>query len=233
MSDDTTTCNGTGSCACRPIDPMFPTLASSRGAEPLPDPEVLRGEEVAYRPDVEALVGVGEDLLDQVAPGWRENPHMRDTPRRYAKWWSEFVGYDRGNASTTFPVEHVDQMVVVSGIDTWSLCAHHLLPFSATVAIGYIADSEVLGLSKFARIAHGCAHRPTSQEQLCADIADQITAVTGTSDVAVTASGLHLCMAMRGVRTPATMTTSVTRGLFREDERTRNEWFAILNQQRG
>lgn len=229
MSDNDNTCNGAGSCACRAPDPMFPTIASSA----MEEPEALRGEEVVPFPNVDRLTVVGKRLLDEVAPEWRDNPHMRDTPRRYAKWWAEFIGYDRGNASTTFPVEHVDQMVVVSGIDTWSLCAHHLLPFSATVSIGYIADSEVLGLSKFARIAHGCAHRPTSQEQLCADIADQITEVTGTHDVAVTASGLHLCMAMRGVRTPATMTTSVTRGLFREDERTRNEWFAILNQQRG
>jgi GTP cyclohydrolase IA len=191
--------------------------------------EHLRGE-TTTRPSVERLTEVAEALLNEVAPDWRDNPHMANTPTRYAKWWAEFIGYDPGTIDTTFPVEHVDQMVVVSGIDTWSLCAHHLLPFSATVAIGYIADHEVLGLSKFARIAHLAAHRPTSQEQLVADIADQIEKVTGTSDVAVTASGLHLCMAMRGVRTPATMTTSVTRGLFREDGRTRDEWLGLLHR---
>lgn len=177
------------------------------------------------------LVTVGQDLLDIVAPGWEHNPHMRDTPTRYAKWWEEFTNYNPGNDATTFPVEHVDQMVAVTGIDTWSLCAHHLLPFSATVAVGYIAEDEVLGLSKFARITHAAAHQPTSQEAMCAAIADRIQEVTGTSSVAVTASGLHLCMAMRGVRTPATMTTSVTRGMFREDPATRAEWFAILTRQ--
>lgn len=171
-----------------------------------------------------------EGLLDEVAPDWRANPHMMDTPTRYAKWWDEFINYDAGKTGTTFPVEHVDQMVVVSGIETWSLCAHHLLPFSATVAVGYIADSEVLGLSKFARLTHEAAHRPTSQEQLVADIADSVSKVTGTESVAVTASGLHLCMAMRGIRTPATMTTSVTRGSFREDGRTRDEWLGLLNR---
>lgn len=191
--------------------------------------ESLRGE-TTTRPDIGRLTAIAEDLLAEVAPGWQDNPHMRATPQRYAKWWAEFIGYDPGTFDTTFPVEHVDQMVVVSGIDTWSLCAHHLLPFSATVAIGYIADSEVLGLSKFARIAHLAAHRPTSQEQLVADIADQIEKVTGTGDVAVTASGLHLCMAMRGVRTPATMTTSVTRGAFRENEAARTEWLALLGR---
>lgn len=172
------------------------------------------------------LEQVGADLLDVVAPDWRDNPHMKDTPKRYAKWWREFTNYDPGTTDTVFPVEHVDQMVVVSGIEVWSLCAHHLLPFSATVTIGYLADTHVLGLSKFARIAHASAHRPTSQEQLVADIADQIEKVAGTADVAVTASGLHLCMAMRGIKTPATMTTSLTRGQFRSKDATRNEWLA-------
>lgn len=186
--------------------------------------------DIAITPDTARLTSIAEQLLDEVSPGWQNNPHMASTPKRYAKWWSEFIGYDPGTIDTIFPVENVDQMVVVSGIETWSLCAHHLLPFSATVAVGYIADESVLGLSKFARIAHLAAHRPTSQEQLVADIADQIEKVTGTSDVAVTASGLHLCMAMRGIRTPATMTTSVTRGLFREDERTRSEWLGLLSR---
>lgn len=175
------------------------------------------------------LERVGQDLLDLISPGWRLDPHMRDTPTRYAKWWEEFINYDAGNDATTFPVTHVDQMVAVTGIDTWSLCAHHLLPFSARVSVGYIARTEVLGLSKFARIAHGAAHQPTSQEALVAAIADRVEKVTGTADVAVHASGMHLCMAMRGVRTPATMTTSVMRGAFREDVATRTEWLSLLS----
>jgi GTP cyclohydrolase I len=175
-----------------------------------------------------SLETVAALLLDQVAPGWQESGHMRDTPKRYAKWWREFLHVDETRVNTTFPVEHVDQMVVVRGIDTWSLCAHHLLPFSASVSIGYIADERVLGLSKFARITHESAARPTSQEELCARIADAITTATGSEHVAVSASGLHLCMAMRGVKTPATMTTSVTRGAFRDQPETRAEWFALM-----
>lgn len=167
-------------------------------------------------------------MLTTMFPGWEESPHMSDTPRRYAKWWHEFlhpVGND--NLGTVFPVDSVDQMVVVSGIEVWSLCAHHLLPFSATVSIGYLADRNVLGLSKFSRIARHCASRPTSQEQMVADIADMVSELAGTNDVAVRASGLHLCMAMRGVRSPATMSTSVTRGMFREDLRAREEWLTL------
>lgn len=180
--------------------------------------------------DIENVRRSMETLLDEVAPDWQNDPHMKNTPTRSARWWQEFIEYAPGNIGTTFPVEHVDQMVVVKGIDTWSLCAHHLLPFSATVSVGYIADEKVLGLSKFARIAHANAHRPTSQEQLVAGIADDVQKVTGTESVAVTATGLHLCMAMRGIKTPATMTTSVTRGAFRTEQTARAEWFSILGQ---
>jgi GTP cyclohydrolase I len=170
------------------------------------------------------------DLLDALGIAWRASPHMIGTPDRVARFWTEFVDYDPGTIDTTFPVDHVDQLVAVTGIDVWSLCAHHLLPFSASVSIGYLADEHVLGLSKFARVAHDAAHRPTTQEQLVADIADTVVEVTGSEDVAVEASGLHLCMAMRGIRTPATMTTSVTRGRFRSQPDTRAEWLSLLER---
>lgn len=178
--------------------------------------------------DTGRVAAIYEQLLDELVPSWRTDAHMQRTPERAAKFWHEFIDYDAGNVATTFPVDHVDQMVAVTGIETWSLCAHHLLPFSVTIDIGYLADTSVLGLSKFARIAHAAAHRPTTQEQLAADIADSISAFAGTQDVAVRASGLHLCMAMRGVRTPATMTTSVMRGAFRSEGDARGEWMALL-----
>lgn len=176
--------------------------------------------------DHEAAKQATIDLMKAV--GIADSPHTQGTPDRVARWWAEFMDYDPGSTETTFPIEHVDQMVVVSGIEVWSLCAHHLLPFSASVSIGYIADEHVLGLSKFGRIAHEMAHRPGTQEQLVADIADRVEKVTGTPDVAVTASGVHLCMAMRGIRTPATMTTSVARGMFRDRPETRAEWLALV-----
>jgi GTP cyclohydrolase I len=176
----------------------------------------------------ESLEWVGQHLLDIIAPGWQDDPHMADTPQRWAAWWREVLD-ENPPSVTTFPTETtVDQMVAVTGIETWSLCAHHLLPFSVNVAIGYIADRNLLGLSKFARIAIAAARRPTTQEQLASTIADQVEKATGSGSVAVTVSGLHLCMAMRGVRTPATMTTSITRGAFRDEPSARAEWFSIL-----
>ena len=178
-----------------------------------------------YRPRLETIA---ELLLTEITPGWKNDPHMQDTPKRYAKWWDEFLNPPSMHSNmTTFPQAQVDQMVVVSDIHVWSLCAHHLLPFNATVSIGYLAEGQVLGLSKFARIAEVAAAQPTSQEALADSIADQIQEVTGTTSVAVRASGVHLCMTMRGVRSPATMTTSVTRGMFRDDPKTREEWLNL------
>ena len=178
-----------------------------------------------YQPRLETIA---ELLLNEIAPGWKTDPHMEGTPKRYAKWWAEFLNPPSSDSKmTTFPQAQVDQMVIVSDIKVWSLCAHHLLPFNATISIGYLAEHSVLGLSKFARMAELEAAQPTSQEALADGIADRIQQATGTSSVAVQASGVHLCMTMRGVRSPATMTTSVTRGSFRDDPKTREEWLQL------
>lgn len=177
--------------------------------------------------DRAALERIGRDLL--VAIG--EDPDrdgLFDTPARFARWWAEFVDRDHGTIDRTFTVDNVDEIVAVTGIRVWSLCEHHLLPFSADVSIGYIPTGKVLGLSKFARIAHRAASRPQVQERLVHDVADAITEVTGTPDVAVVAAGEHLCMTMRGVRTPASMRTSVMRGRFRANPDTRAEFLDLV-----
>ena len=170
----------------------------------------------------EELARIGRELL--VAIG--EDPDregLLDTPRRFAKWWSEFIDYDAGTTDTAFGSESADEIVAVSGIKVWSLCEHHLLPFSCNVAVAYIPVDRILGLSKFGRIAHAAAHKPQVQERLVGEIADRIMQVTSSQDVAVVADGEHLCMSMRGIRTPAIMTTSVMRGAFREDAQARAE----------
>ena len=172
--------------------------------------------------DIDRLTALGRELL--IAIG--EDPDragVKDTPARFARWWKEFMDFDEGTVERVFDVGNSDEIVAVSGIKVWSLCEHHLLPFSATIAIAYKPNGVVLGLSKFGRIAHSAAHKPQVQERLTQEIADRIVSVTGSADVAVMADGEHLCMSMRGIRTPATMTTSVMRGLFREDDRARSE----------
>ncbi|MFJ1706961.1 GTP cyclohydrolase I [Kitasatospora sp. NPDC088346] len=174
-----------------------------------------------------------EDLARELLTEIGENPDrdgLRDTPRRYARWWREFTQYDPGTVDTTFESVSSGQTVIVSGMQVWSLCEHHLLPFTCTLAVAYRARNDILGLSKFARIAHKHAHRLQLQERLVADIADEIEKTVGSPDVAVVGSGEHLCMTMRGIRTGSLMTSSLLKGVFEKDGPERTELLALLQR---
>jgi GTP cyclohydrolase I len=116
----------------------------------------------------------------------------------------------------------------MSGIRVASLCEHHLLPIWCDVSIGYIPDKKVLGLSKFARIAQQFAHRLQLQEQLGQQIADEITRITGTQNVAVVLKGEHYCMTARGIRSPGRITSSIMPGVFRTESQTRMEFLRLI-----
>lgn len=172
-----------------------------------------------------------EQLIRDLLITLGENPEragLVDTPRRVAQWWEEFLWYDPGTLDTCFESVSVDQMVIVSGMRVWSLCEHHLLPFWCDVAVGYIAEERVLGLSKFARIAQKYAHCLQLQERLCDQIAGEVESIVGSSHVAVLTKGQHLCMQMRGVKTCGTMISSVMRGRFRSDATTRMEFLQLV-----
>ncbi|GAC1374880.1 MAG: GTP cyclohydrolase I FolE [Ktedonobacteraceae bacterium] len=167
----------------------------------------------------ELLVALGEDP---------DREGLIDTPRRWADWWREFIEYDPGKTDTTFSAVSTDQIVCVSGMRVFSLCEHHLLPMWCDVSIGYIPDNKVLGLSKFARIAHQFAHELQIQERLGQEIADEVGRITGSASVAVMLKGEHLCMGARGIRTPGLMTSSVMRGSFRTDRDLRMEFMQMI-----
>lgn len=177
--------------------------------------------------DAKKLESLGRELLLAIG----EDPKregIQDTPRRWAKWWGEFIDYDPGKVGTAFQQVRADQMVVVSGMRVWSLCEHHLLPFYCDVSVGYITAGKVLGLSKFARLAHKHAHSLQVQERLVHQLAQDIQRLAGTEDVAVLARGEHLCMTMRGVRTPGVMVSSVMQGQFRDHHEVRNEFLTAV-----
>jgi GTP cyclohydrolase I len=177
--------------------------------------------------DTDRLARLGREFLEAIG----EDPDrdgLTGTPERWARMWGEFIDYQPGSINTSF--EHrggTDDLVAVSGIQVWSCCEHHLLPFSATIAIGYLPGKTILGLSKFGRVAHDAAHRLQVQERLVSQIADRIMDLTESPDVAVVAQGEHLCMTMRGIRTAATMTSSVMRGRFRDLSPLRAEFLAL------
>lgn len=148
------------------------------------------------------LLALGEDPA-------REG--LVDTPRRVAAWWDAFLSPERAATATCFPEAHTDdQLVVVSGMSLWSLCEHHLLPMHLDVTAGYLPAAQVLGLSKFGRIARACAGRLQVQERFTRQVADRLAAATDSPDVAVAVRGTHLCMSMRGVRMEQARTTTLT-----------------------
>lgn len=204
-------------------------LLAEADSGPVGTPEplgLLEGPKV----DVEAATAAITALLHAIG----EDPNrdgLADTPARVARWWSEFIDYNPGSTNSAFDIHRTDQMVVVSGIDLWSLCEHHLLPFNSRAAIGYITRDRVLGLSKFARIARRHAHGLQIQERLTSQIADEVEAITGTEDVAVTLTGRHLCTVMRGIESVVTMNTSIMRGRYRDTPQSREEFFHLANLQ--
>ncbi|MFD6156439.1 GTP cyclohydrolase I [Nocardia sp. NPDC060256] len=170
------------------------------------------------------LIAIGEDP---------DREGLAQTPRRYARWWREFSEYDPGSIETLFEGFTDNQLVFVSDIRVWSLCEHHLLPFNCTLSIAYRSDKRLLGLSKFARIAHKHAHKLQVQERLVSDVAAEISAVTGSADVAVIGRGEHLCMTMRGIRTGAQMTSAFFSGVFETDGPERSQLLALAHTSGG
>ena len=123
-----------------------------------------------------------------------------------------------------------NEMVLVRDIEFYSLCEHHLLPFFGRVHCAYIPDKKVVGLSKIPRLVDMFARRLQIQEQLTEQIADALSTHIGAKGVGVVIEARHFCMQMRGVhKANATTTTSALRGLFLKDEKTRKEFFALIN----
>jgi len=172
-----------------------------------------------------------KSLVTELLEALGEDPNregLKETPRRIANFWKEFVEYAPGKLDTTFSAIKHNQMVCVTGMRVWSMCEHHMLPFWCDISIGYIANDKVLGLSKFARIAHKHAHKLTLQEQLVSDISNELVEILGTEDVAVMAKGEHLCMTMRGIRTPHRMISSALNGQFHNPEQ-RMEFLRLVD----
>ena len=154
---------------------------------------------------------------------------LEATPRRVAAMYAEMLGGQddapEDHLTVTFAAEH-DEMVMVRDIPFASLCEHHLVPFLGRAHVAYIPaeDGRITGLSKLARLVDGYARRLQVQERMTTQIADAIANVLSPRGVLVVIEAEHLCMSMRGVKKPGTVTvTSSVRGLFRSDVATRAE----------
>ena len=162
-----------------------------------------------------------------------ENPAregLHETPRRVVKALEELTeGYRQAPAEILSKVftETYDELVILRDIEFWSLCEHHMLPFHGRAHIAYIPKGKVVGISKLARLVHCFSRRLQVQERMTQEIAKAIEEHLRPLGVGVVVEATHLCMALRGVKTPANMTTSCLLGALRD--KARPEFLRLLD----
>jgi GTP cyclohydrolase I len=177
----------------------------------------------------ELLIAIGEDP---------DREGLRDTPARVARAYAELTEGLHQEPSdvltTVFDIGH-DEMVLVRDIELWSMCEHHLVPFTGVAHVGYIpAESgKITGLSKLARLVDVYAKRPQVQERLTTQVADALMRILEARGVIVVIEAEHLCMTMRGVRKAGARTiTSAVRGQMHHAA-TRAEAMALISTGRS
>jgi GTP cyclohydrolase I len=163
---------------------------------------------------------LGQDLDDD---------HIRDTPGRVAAAYAEMLT-SRPFSPTTFPNdEGYNELVLARDIPFHSLCQHHLLPFKGVAHVGYLPGTQIVGLSKLARVVEHFSRRLQVQERLTQQIADWLHQNLDPKGVGVVLDAEHLCMTLRGVEATGSRTvTSALHGVLRSDQRSRAEFFALV-----
>lgn len=186
------------------------------------------------KPPVPAEVAEAVRILIRWAGDDPAREGLCDTPKRVARAWKEYcAGYegDPGHhLSRTFrEVGGYDEIVLLKDIPFQSHCEHHLAPIIGVAHIAYLPSNQVVGISKLARVLHGFARRLQVQERLTSEVADCIWMHLKPQGVAVVIEATHGCMTGRGVRTPAVaMKTSRMMGIFRDDEKARQEVLHLM-----
>lgn len=157
---------------------------------------------------------------------------LLETPQRIAKMYQEiFSGlHETAEEHLSKSFEIIDNnMVVEKDIFFHSMCEHHFLPFYGNVHIAYIPNGRVAGLSKLARTVEVYAKKPQIQERLTSEIAEALMKYLGAQGVLVWVEAEHMCMNMRGVRKPGTMTvTTVARGILAEQQQLKEEAYKLM-----
>ncbi len=179
-----------------------------------------------------------EKAVRQILEAIGENPKRKDlleTPRRVADMYEEIFSGIKQDPEKELEVildQKHHEIILLRGIPLYSVCEHHLLPFTGRVNIAYIPkNGRVTGLSKLARVVDIFSRRPQVQERLTTQIAEIIMGKLNPLGVMVVIEAEHLCMSMRGVRKPGVMTvTSAVRGIFKENQKTRSEALALMRR---
>jgi GTP cyclohydrolase I len=198
------------------------------------DPQPLHAVRVAREEmDLVRIERAVKEILEAIG----EDPDrdgLVHTPRRVAEMYAEIAsGLHEDPArhlTVMFEAGH-DEMVMVKDIPLYSICEHHLVPFHGRAHVAYIPgeSGRITGLSKLARMVEGFARRPQVQERLTTQIADALVDALQPRGAFVVIEAEHLCMSMRGVRKPGSLTvTSAVRGLFKDSPATRAEAMSVL-----
>ncbi|PIE19110.1 MAG: GTP cyclohydrolase I FolE [Proteobacteria bacterium] len=168
-----------------------------------------------------------------------EREGLVDTPRRVIRSFAEqFAGYaqtPKAALSTVFEeVEGYDELVLISDIEVYSHCEHHMVPFVGKAHVAYIPNGAVVGLSKLARLVDVYAKRLQVQEKLTAQIARAINDVLKPQGVAVIMQCQHFCMCYRGVKKPGSWTTtSKLYGVFMDEDAARSELLTLIGMHKS
>lgn len=191
-----------------------------------------------FGPNGQTLEDLASDLLVSITDASGVDA---ETPGRFVRALQELTsGYaikDPVEILKTFPVEggHADPspshdggLVMVKDIPFASLCEHHVLPFTGTVAVAYIPSDRIVGLSKIPRLIRAYTRRLQVQERIGQQVGDAIQDALNPLGVMVVVRGRHTCMAIRGVETPGEMITSYVLGVFRKDPAARSEALSLL-----
>ena len=178
-----------------------------------------------------------QEVLNSLVIDTASDPNSKDTAKRLAKMYIyELMSgrYQPRPTVTSFPnegSERFEGMLVVRAEIT-SMCSHHHQPVRGVAYIGLIPTGRVIGLSKYVRIAQWCARRGTLQEELCNDIAREISKATDSENVGVYIQATHGCCENRGIMAKSSLTqTTVLRGAFQSDDSTKKEFFDNIKLQ--
>jgi GTP cyclohydrolase I len=178
-----------------------------------------------------------EKVLDTLLIDRETDPNSKGTARRLAKmYYNEIMAgrYEPAPDATAFPNDSADRyegMLVVRS-ELRSMCSHHHQPVAGVAYIGIIAANKLIGLSKYTRIAQWCARRGTLQEELCNDIAREISRATDSENVAVYIQATHGCCENRGIMAHSSLTqTTVLKGAFKSDASVKKEFFDNIKLQ--
>jgi GTP cyclohydrolase I len=173
--------------------------------------------------------------LDNIIKGYYQliggeiDNYDRETSKRLQSFGDELTRKRQYEKFTTFKADH-DDMIIGNHLRLFSFCEHHLLPFFGEVAIGYIPDTKIFGLSKFQRLIDKVSSKPQLQERLTYQILEEIKNRLEPKGIGVVIKAIHTCVFARGTQSStAEFTTSAVDGVFKENTNTKNEFLSIIN----